>query len=187
MASSSSSGQRYTLRSMQPRLEVEGDTISWEVTTRNEIIRPVILLPLGVGVGIMSVMGVFVDGRRGALATIFGPFLAVMSIWYLIKVLSMHTTAQLRGNEFVYRTKEAPFLERERRVTPIQHRVFWEITNPIPSGCVLRLHGPTEETWYWRGEPFRTSRSLALRVPVPYFANYAQIQVRNQLAMHTFI
>lgn len=182
IAGLNSSGEWYTITSLQPALDITENELAWTVSARNDVLRAAVLAPIGICLGVLAVAGVFANDRRGWMMPGIGALLLFFTAWFVVKVLSTRTSAQLRNGEFIYRTREAPFLEREQRVHPVRRTSFWEVAEPIPVGCKLRLHGSAETTWFWRGKPFNTSKSRELTVPVPYFSNAAPVQVEKLIS-----
>lgn len=174
-----SSGKKYTLKAVQPVLHVSDSGYQWSVTARNEWIRAWFAGPLLLGLGIVSLTAFRSDTGRGPIMPYIGGLLIFLALYLVVKLLATDVAAEMHDNAFTYSSRGFPFHRQEHRILRIDATHFWQHDDPMPVACFLRLYGNTETTSYWRGKPYRTTRSSSVRIPVPYFKNATVDQVES--------
>ncbi|GAA0201015.1 hypothetical protein [Corynebacterium riegelii] len=181
-----SSGKKYTLKAVQPVLHVSDSGYQWSVTARNEWIRAWFAGPLLLGLGIVSLTAFRSDTGRGPIMPYIGGLLIFLALYLVVKLLATDVAAEMHDNAFTYSSRGFPFHRQEHRILRIDATHFWQHDDPMPVACFLRLYGNTETTSYWRGKPYRTTRSSSVRIPVPYFKNATVHQVESMFnSFHT--
>ncbi|OFT83647.1 MULTISPECIES: hypothetical protein [Corynebacterium] len=174
-----SSGKKYTLKAVQPVLHVSDSGYQWSVTARNEWIRAWFAGPLLLGLGIVSLTAFRSDTGRGPIMPYIGGLLIFLALYLVVKLLATDVAAEMHDNAFTYSSRGFPFHRQEHRILRIDATHFWQHDDPMPVACFLRLYGNTETTSYWRGKPYRTTRSSSVKIPVPYFKNATVDQVES--------
>ena len=174
-----SSGKKYTLKAVQPVLHVSDSGYQWSVTARNEWIRAWFAGPLLLGLGIVSLTAFRSDTGRGPIMPYIGGLLIFLALYLVVKLLATDVAAEMHDNAFTYSSRGFPFHRQEHRILRIDATHFWQHDDPMPVACFLRLYGNTETTSYWRGKPYRTTRSSSVKIPVPYFKNATIDQVES--------
>ncbi|MGV0393095.1 hypothetical protein [Corynebacterium riegelii] len=174
-----SSGKKYTLKAVQPVLHVSDSGYQWSVTARNEWIRAWFAGPLLLGLGIVSLTAFRSDTGRGPIMPYIGGLLIFLALYLVVKLLATDVAAEMHDNAFTYSSRGFPFHRQEHRILRIDATHFWQHDDPMPVACFLRLYGNTETTSYWRGKPYRTTRSSSVKTPVPYFKNATVDQVES--------
>ncbi|WP_277100444.1 hypothetical protein [Corynebacterium riegelii] len=181
-----SSGKKYTLKAVQPVLHVSDSGYQWSVTARNEWIRAWFAGPLLLGLGIVSLTAFRSDTGRGPIMPYIGGLLIFLALYLVVKLLATDVAAEMHDNAFTYSSRGFPFRRQEHRILRIDATHFWQHDDPMPVACFLRLYGNTETTSYWRGKPYRTTRSSSVKIPVPYFKNATIDQVESMFnSFHT--
>ena len=181
-----SSGKKYTLKAVQPVLHVSDSGYQWSVTARNEWIRAWFAGPLLLGLGIVSLTAFRSDTGRGPIMPYIGGLLIFLALYLVVKHLATDVAAEMHDNAFTYSSRGFPFHRQEHRILRIDATHFWQHDDPMPVACFLRLYGNTETTSYWRGKPYRTTRSSSVKIPVPYFKNATIDQVESMFnSFHT--
>lgn len=181
-----SSGKKYTLKAVQPVLHVSDSGYQWSVTARNEWIRAWFAGPLLLGLGIVSLTAFRSDTGRGPIMPYIGGLLIFLALYLVVKLLATDVAAEMHDNAFTYSSRGFPFHRQEHRILRIDATHFWQHDDPMPVACFLRLYGNTETTSYWRGKPYRTTRSSSVKIPVPYFKNATIDQVESMFnSFHT--
>ena len=174
-----SSGKKYTMKAVQPVLHVSDSGYQWSVTARNEWIRAWFAGPLLLGLGIVSLTAFRSDTGRGPIMPYIGGLLIFLALYLVVKLLATDVAAEMHDNAFTYSSRGFPFHRQEHRILRIDATHFWQHDDPMPVACFLRLYGNTETTSYWRGKPYRTTRSSSVKIPVPYFKNATVDQVES--------
>lgn len=174
-----SSGKKYTLKAVQPVLHVSDSGYQWSVTARNEWIRAWFAGSLLLGLGIVSLTAFRSDTGRGPIMPYIGGLLIFLALYLVVKLLATDVAAEMHDNAFTYSSRGFPFHRQEHRILRIDATHFWQHDDPMPVACFLRLYGNTETTSYWRGKPYRTTRSSSVKIPVPYFKNATVDQVES--------
>ncbi|PLA13204.1 hypothetical protein [Corynebacterium riegelii] len=179
IAALNSSGKWYTLKALQPELEISEHGMRWQVKPRNDILRAVVLAPIFVGLGVYSIFIAPTTGGRGAVMPVFGVLMLVFIAWFTVKAITNQVSAELRGDELMYRVRKYPFRVLEHHVSRINNARLYAVTDPVPIGCQLWVQGPTTTTRFWRGRPSRVEKASEVKVPVPYLRNATPHQVQD--------